>query len=264
MSLRDRPAQQQPAQPGSRLQHVMSVGHTAAVGTKAPEPTDGLTLEQFLAEFDAEFVGISSKRFKPPSKAEMKEWRLAAAQRFKDGTAGGQKMTKEKARDLVNFVVRNYNGARNLEHWFTETEVSMAKIMCQKWRMAFSPANWKNTKVTSNGDRSMRLETGANLYGVLVIDKQTGVMVKEETQNIISMQLTIVSAIPDDTDIPRFTIGMQQLGSDLIWSGMEYAEFGAKLDRYIYKSMAGFYIKNKAAIDAAKSARLGGIIKGMK
>tara|TARA_B110001452_G_scaffold140607_1_gene116935 strand:- start:4068 stop:4844 length:777 start_codon:yes stop_codon:yes gene_type:complete len=256
MSLRARPVQQQPAQPGSRLQHVMSVGHAAAVGTKAPEPTDGLTLEQFLTEFD----DIAMKRPKAPSMAEMKAWRDAATRRFKEGVDGGRGLiTKEKARQLIDFVVRNYNGAKNLEHWFTETDTSMAKVMCQKWRMAFSPDNWKNLKVTPNGDRSMRLETGANLYGVLNIDKQTGVQVKGENQNTISMELTIVSAIP--TDIPRFPMRMQQLGSELIWSGMEYAEFGAKLDSYIYQSLAEFYTTNSAAIDAAKSAKLGGTIK---
>lgn len=115
MSLRARPVQQQPAQPGSRLQHVMSVGHAAAVGTKAPEPTDGLTLEQFLTEFDD--IAMKRKRPKAPSKAEMKAWRDAATRRFQEGTAPGQKITKEKARQLIDFVVRNYNGARNLEHW---------------------------------------------------------------------------------------------------------------------------------------------------
>ena len=255
MSLRARPISQPPAQPGGRLQHVMTVGHAAAVGTKAPEPTDGLTLDQFLAEFE----DIAMKRPKAPSKAEMKKWRDDAARRFKQATGPTNRLTKQKARELIDFVVRNYNGARNLEHWFTEKDTAMAKIMCQKWRMAFSPANWKNTKVTPNGDRSMRLETGANLYGVLVIDKQTGVQVKGEIQNTISMELTIVSAIP--AEIPQFSIGMQQLGSELIWSGMEYGEFGAKVDRYIYQSMAGFYAANEAAITAAKS-KLGGTIKG--
>lgn len=254
MSLRARPVQQQPTQPGSRLQHVMSVGHAAAVGTKAPEPTDGLTLEQFLAEFD----DIAAGRPKAPSRADMKAWRDAASRRFKEGRASGQKITKDNARKLIDSVVRSYNGARNLEHWFTETDTAMAKIMCQKWRSAFSPANWKNIKVTPNGDRSMQLETGANLFGVLVIDKQTGVQVKGNTQNTVSMKLTIVSAIPEE--IPGFTIGMQQLGSELVWSEMQYGEFGAKVDRYIYKSLAEFYITNSAAIDAAKS-RLSGTVK---
>lgn len=252
MSLRARTIAS--GQPSARLNHVMAVGHAATV-----KATEGINLEEFLAEFD----DISSK-WKKPNKVDLVKFKAEAMQRFKDAGKGGQRVSKEKARELANFMIRKYNGARNLEHWMNETPEEIAKVMSMRWRQALSPANWKNVKATFDGDRKMMLETGANMYGVLYFDKSTGLQVTGpngvEKQNTIQMTLTIVSAIP--RDLARYTIGPQQMGSELMWENMDYADLGARVDAYILRSVLAFYKMNEAVFQAAKGAKLGkGIVK---
>lgn len=255
MSLRARPISKPPAQPGARLNHVMAVGHAATV--KAAET---ISLEEFLADLDE----ISGK-WRKPTKADVTKFRKEAADSFKKGAAGGQRMSKEQARELANFMIRKYNGAKNLEHWMNETPQEMAKQMSLRWRQALSPANWNNIKTTVDGDRKMMLETGANMYGVLHFDKITGMQVTRpggatEKQNTIQMTLTIVSAIPEKP--PPYSTGPQQMGSEVIWKSMNYSELAKKVDEYILKSVVYFYQTNDAVVQAARWAKLGkGVIK---
>ena len=242
MSLRARPVQS--GVPCARLYHVMTVGH-AAIGTKTPEPTADVTLDEFLVEFDND---IAANR---PTKADVTKWRKEAQERFKKVAGPTKKLSKQKARDLVDFVVKSYNGAKDLEHWFTATDKAMAKIMCEQWRRAFSPKNWKNMKITPNGDRHMCLETGANLSGHLHIDRHKG-MIDGKEQDTIWMELIIRSAIPNDLAAYKLD-APQQLGSELVLQGMDYNEFASKLDRYIYTTLAMYYAKNEEAIKWSKN-----------
>lgn len=251
MSLRARPISQPSAQPGARLNHVMAVGHAATV--KAAET---ISLEEFLADLDE-----ISARYKKPTKADLAKLRKEAAEIFKRGAEGGQRMSKEQARELVNFMIRKYSGAKNLEHWMNKTPQEMAKQMSLRWRQALSPANWNNIKTAVDGDRKMMLETGANMYGVLHFDKITGMQVTRpdgatEKHNTIQVTLTIVSAIPETLNLTR---GMD---SKMIWESMDYSEMAKKVDEYILEEMVYFYQINDAIVQDAKRAKLGkGVIK---
>lgn len=250
MSLRTRSTA--PALPGARLNHVVAVGHAAAANANVSVGDVGL--EQLLAGLDE----VSGKR-KQPSKADVERWRKQAAQLFKESAVNGQRTSKEQARELADFMLRKYNGAKNLEHWVHYRYDEMARIMTLRWRKALSPANWENIKKATDGDRTMALETGANLHALLAFDKRKGHLNAQGAHGEPVLQDTIQLTIAIVSHHPKleYSHPAEVMGSELMWEQMGYSEMARKIDAYIYQSMSAFYAQNQKIVGAAKDSKVG-------